>query len=90
MTGLAHPIVLAGPSRLGTFRHNPVVLTILVFYLVILVAMVFGPIAAFPVELFPARIRYGSMSMPYHLGNGWLVVASRLSALRSRRQLVFL
>ena len=33
--------------------------------------MVYGPIAAFLVELFPARIRYSSMSMPYHIGNGW-------------------
>ena len=45
-------------------------LTILVFYLVILVTMVYGPIAAFLVELFPARIRYTSMSLPYHVGNG--------------------
>src|SRR5229473_1300120 len=55
----------------STFRDNPVVLTILVLYLVILVTMVYGPIAAFLVELFPARIRYSSMSMPYHIGNGW-------------------
>ena len=54
----------------GAFRDNPVVLTILVFYLVILVTMVYGPIAAFLVELFPARIRYTSMSLPYHVGNG--------------------
>ncbi len=54
----------------GTFKDNPVVLTILVFYLVILVTMVYGPIAAFLVELFPARIRYTSMSLPYHVGNG--------------------
>jgi MFS family permease len=54
-----------------TFRDNPLVLGILVFYLVILVTMVYGPIAAFLVELFPARIRYSSMSMPYHIGNGW-------------------
>ena len=40
------------------------------FYLVILVTMVYGPIAAFLVELFPARIRYTSMSLPYHVGNG--------------------
>jgi hypothetical protein len=35
------------------------------------VCMVYGPIAAFLVELFPTRIRYTSMSLPYHLGNGW-------------------
>jgi predicted MFS family arabinose efflux permease len=40
-------------------------------YLVLLVTMVYGPIAAWLVELFPTRIRYTSMSLPYHLGNGW-------------------
>jgi MFS family permease len=49
---------------------NPVVLTLLVFYMVVLVTMVYGPIAAFLVELFPARIRYTSLSLPYHIGNG--------------------
>jgi hypothetical protein len=37
----------------------------------IYVAMVYGPIAAMLVEMFPARIRYTSMSLPYHIGNGW-------------------
>jgi hypothetical protein len=46
-------------------------LTLLVFIQVIYVTMVYGPIAAFLVEFFPARIRYTSMSLPYHLGNGW-------------------
>lgn len=50
---------------------NPVALTALVFIQVLYVTMVYGPIAAFLVELFPARIRYTSMSLPYHLGNGW-------------------
>jgi len=49
---------------------NPVILTILVFYMVILVTLVYGPIAAFLVELFPAKIRYTSLSLPYHIGNG--------------------
>jgi mannitol-specific phosphotransferase system IIBC component len=40
-------------------------------WLMLLVAMVYGPIAAWLVELFPTRIRYTSMSLPYHLGNGW-------------------
>jgi len=53
-----------------TFKDNPVILTILVLYLVILVTMVYGPIAAFLVEIFPAKIRYSSMSLPYHVGNG--------------------
>jgi hypothetical protein len=40
-------------------------------YLVFLVTMVYGPIAAWLVEMFPTRIRYSSMSLPYHIGNGW-------------------
>ena len=43
----------------------------LVFCLVVFVTMVYGPIAAWLVELCPARIRYTSMSLPYHIGNGW-------------------
>ncbi len=50
---------------------NPVALTALVFLQVIFVTMVYGPIAAFLVESFPAKIRYTSMSLPYHFGNGW-------------------
>jgi MFS family permease len=52
---------------------NPInmpILTLLVLIQVIYVTMVYGPIAAFLVELFPAKIRYTSMSLPYHLGNG--------------------
>ncbi len=50
---------------------NMVMLTLLVFIQVIYVTMVYGPIAAFLIEAFPARIRYTSFSLPYHLGNGW-------------------
>jgi MFS family permease len=50
---------------------NMVVLTLLVFVQVIYVTMVYGPIAAFLIEAFPAKIRYTSFSLPYHLGNGW-------------------
>ncbi|HEY3918236.1 MAG TPA: MFS transporter [Stellaceae bacterium] len=53
-----------------TYKDNPTMLALLVFYMVILVTMVYGPIAAFLVEIFPAKIRYSSMSMPYHIGNG--------------------
>ena len=42
----------------------------LIFLLVLFVTMVYGPIAAFLVELFPTKIRYTSMSLPYHIGNG--------------------
>jgi MFS family permease len=70
--GFALAVITYWPvfTWMGTFKDNPVILTILVFYMVILVTMVYGPIAAFLVELFPARIRYTSMSLPYHVGNG--------------------
>lgn len=42
----------------------------IVFLMIVYVTMVYGPIAAFLVELFPTRIRYTSMSLPYHIGNG--------------------
>jgi MFS family permease len=50
--------------------NKPLVVAIL-FLLVLYVTMVYGPIAALLVELFPSRIRYSSMSLPYHIGNGW-------------------
>jgi MFS family permease len=56
----------ADPAAINT----PVVIAILT-YLVLLVTMVYGPIAALLVELFPTRIRYTAMSLPYHIGNGW-------------------
>jgi hypothetical protein len=47
-------------------------MTVLILWImVIYVTMVYGPIAAFLVELFPTKIRYTSMSLPYHIGNGW-------------------
>ena len=49
---------------------RPMVVLVL-FVLVLYVTMVYGPIAALLVELFPARIRYSAMSLPYHIGNGW-------------------
>jgi MFS family permease len=70
--GFALAVVSYWPvfTWLGAFQDNPVILTALIWYMVILVTMVYGPIAAFLVELFPARIRYSSMSLPYHIGNG--------------------
>ncbi len=72
IAGFALAVISYWPvfTLLGTWKDNPVILCILVFYMVILVTMVYGPIAAFLVELFPARIRYTSMSLPYHVGNG--------------------
>jgi hypothetical protein len=50
--------------------NKPMIILILTI-MVIYVTMVYGPIAAMLVELFPTRIRYTSMSLPYHIGNGW-------------------
>jgi MFS family permease len=50
--------------------YNMVALTVLVFIQVVYVTMAYAPIAAFLVELFPTKIRYTSMSLPYHIGNG--------------------
>jgi ATP/ADP translocase len=52
-------------------KVNWVMAELLLVIMVIYVTMVYGPIAAFLVELFPSRIRYTSMSPPYHIGNGW-------------------
>lgn len=51
--------------------YSPLMLAVLIFIQVLFVTMVYGPIAAFLVELFPTKIRYTSMSVPYHFGNGW-------------------
>ncbi len=58
-----------GPANKDLINY-PMTLLIL-FVMLIYVTMVYGPIAAFLVELFPTRIRYTSMSLPYHIGNGW-------------------
>jgi MFS family permease len=62
---------LSYPAKPNPADVNMPVLILLVLIQVIFVTMVYGPIAAFLVELFPARIRYTSMSLPYHIGNGW-------------------
>ena len=59
------------PASADPARVNTVMVVALCSWLMALVAMVYGPIAAWLVELFPARVRYTSMSLPYHLGNGW-------------------
>ena len=59
------------PPKADTKQVNWVMAEILLLIMVIYVTMVYGPIAAFLVELFPAKIRYTSMSLPYHIGNGW-------------------
>jgi MFS family permease len=59
------------PPKADLSQVNWVMTEILLVIMVIYVTMVYGPIAAFLVELFPTRIRYTSMSLPYHIGNGW-------------------
>jgi MFS family permease len=58
--------IVADPARINWFQCIAI-LTVLVIY----VTMVYGPIAAMLVEMFPTRIRYTGMSLPYHIGNGW-------------------
>jgi len=59
------------PAKADPARSNYPMLLVLLTILVIYVTMVYGPIAAWLVEMFPTRIRYTSMSLPYHIGNGW-------------------
>jgi MFS family permease len=59
------------PAKADPAKINTVMVIAVLTILVIYVTMVYGPIAAMLVELFPTRIRYTSMSLPYHIGNGW-------------------
>ncbi len=59
------------PAAADPAKMNSFMVVILLVFLVILVTMVYGPIAAMLVEMFPTKIRYTSMSLPYHIGNGW-------------------
>jgi MFS family permease len=69
---LKESLVKAGyPAKADMDAFNYPMVILLCTILVIYVTMVYGPIAAWLVELFPARIRYTSMSLPYHIGNGW-------------------
>jgi hypothetical protein len=81
MVQFAHPqgtLSAAAGKFVGADGVTPTVaqpellpLMVLVWIQVVYVTMVYGPIAAFLVELFPTQIRYTSMSLPYHIGNGW-------------------
>lgn len=59
------------PASADPNEINHVMTTVLLWILVIYVTLVYAPIAAWLVELFPSRIRYSGMSLPYHIGNGW-------------------
>ncbi|KQM37772.1 MFS transporter [Sphingomonas sp. Leaf10] len=59
------------PAKADPAAINKPLVILILWFMVLLVTMVYGPIAALLVELFPSRIRYTSMSLPYHIGNGW-------------------
>lgn len=67
----SNPSVVKMAHPFDIFREQTAVSILVLTILVIYVTMVYGPIAAALVELFPTRIRYTSMSLPYHIGNGW-------------------
>jgi hypothetical protein len=70
--GLGEHLKMAGyPPKADAATMNKPLVVGLLWLLVLYVTMVYGPIAAALVEMFPARIRYTSMSLPYHIGNGW-------------------
>ena len=69
---VAASVKLAGyPAKADEAQMNKPMMVLILFILVLYVTMVYGPIAAMLVEMFPTRIRYTSMSLPYHIGNGW-------------------
>jgi MFS family permease len=91
MFAAANPVLnpKTDPAITSTYisaNPNIAMLIALVWIQVVFVTMVYGPIAAFLVEYFPARIRYTSLSLPYHIGNGWfggflpLIAASLFAA----------
>ena len=63
--------VAKAENFLDIFTGQKITIILILTYLIILVTMVYGPIAAMLVELFPTRIRYSGLSLPYHIGNGW-------------------
>ncbi|TWO70563.1 MHS family MFS transporter [Caenimonas sedimenti] len=70
--GVADALKAAGyPAKADPAKMDKFMIVVILSYLVLLVTMVYGPIAAMLVEMFPTRIRYTSMSLPYHIGNGW-------------------
>ena len=71
-TGLSEALTTAGyPAKADSALVNKPMVVAILFILGFYVTMVYGPIAAALVEMFPTKIRYTSMSLPYHIGNGW-------------------
>ena len=78
LAGIGYPIVAADNTTIAKvssfgdiFTGQNITIILILTYLIVLVTMVYGPIAAMLVELFPTRIRYSGLSLPYHIGNGW-------------------
>ncbi|HVG47538.1 MAG TPA: MFS transporter, partial [Rubellimicrobium sp.] len=78
LTAAGYPIVAADNTTIAKasnfidiFTGQKLTIIVILTYLILLVTMVYGPIAAMLCELFPTRIRYSGMSLPYHIGNGW-------------------
>ncbi|WP_233141205.1 MFS transporter [Haematobacter missouriensis] len=78
LRGVGYPLTAAENTTVAKAAHffdiftaQKLTLVLILTYLILLVTMVYGPIAAALVELFPTRIRYSGMSLPYHIGNGW-------------------
>jgi MFS family permease len=67
----SNPSVVKMATPWDVFRPQTFFLVLILLFLMVLVTMVYGPMAAALVELFPTRIRYTSLSLPYHIGNGW-------------------
>ena len=70
-SGIAALKTAGYPASADPAKVNWSMATLILLIMVIYVTMVYGPIAAFLVEMFPTKIRYTSMSLPYHIGNGW-------------------
>ena len=72
LADLSAAVQAAGyPAKADPAQVNAFMLTLIVFLLVFFLTMAYGPVAAMLVEMFPTRIRYTSMSLPYHIGTGW-------------------
>ena len=78
LTAAGYPIVAKDNTTVAKAEHvldiftgQKITIILILTYLIILVTMVYGPIAAMLVELYPTRIRYSGLSLPYHIGNGW-------------------
>ena len=71
VAGVENTTIAKAENFIDIFTGQKLLIVAILTYLIILVTMVYGPIAAMLVELFPTRIRYSGLSLPYHIGNGW-------------------